>query len=1068
MNENGRRIPIRQQFKERGDLPMEVYEETRDEISVLEDYAVTYDAVSALEYSKAKFGRVNLSVMSQISGLEIQELIEQLKGQYIWQDPKEYGISMEAEAGWLFEEQYFNGKWSHVMKSAQEANALYGRFAENIEALEKRKPAIVHAEQIYAPLGSVSAMGVCSSFIQDLLDLDEEPEMIEVDGEYFLNENVGENSIKNKYTYGTGDITAIKNIKHILEGKIPTSGRNKAEVLDGIEMQQQIKSAFQKKMMSCAEKRELVETEHNQLFDYMKPNFDGSFLRLDDLNSEVKLYPYQKNAVARMILSSNVLLAHSVGAGKTYEMIVGCHEKKRMGLSEKNLVVVPNSVLDATIKTHQYLYPQDEILAVTPRNFTPTRRKEMLRKIREGNYVAIYMAHSSFDRIKLSKKHYLGQKEEAIRECKSAIEAAGEKTFRGRVLSKKLTKLQNEFWKIRMRPYDDELSCFESLGITTLVIDECHNYKNITMQACLDGVVGMHLNGSKKSDEMLAKVHFVQEEGGSIVFATGTPLTNSLADLYVLQRYLQPEELKKCKIEKFSQWLNTFVQQEVAFEIDVDSQNYRFKVRFTHFHNLPELMSMFANVCDFYDGSDKSVLPEFEGYTDITVPKTGEQKEYIENLVTRTENIRSKAVKQSEDNLLLVTIDGRKCALDIRLVKPELKVTGISKTIVCAEKVNELYHDYPGTAQLVFCDSSTPKKTFNIYDALREELMKYEIPQEEIAFIHEGTTESKRRELIQNLNAGKIRIMVGSTPKIGIGVNVQENLIAIHHLDIPWRPSDLVQREGRLIRQGNQNNHVYIFRYITEGSFDSYTWQIMENKQKFISSFLSGVLNPEQREEEDISETVLDYSEIKALAVGNPLIKKRLEVANYIEHLRISLNERQKQLKALETIIEEAPEKMAKKEKLIRGVSDDMEYYQSQKKIISMEERETFGKRLLQEVAANIMKPEEKMFEVYQGFNIVLPPNMSERYPYVIMRRENGGSYSVKMDGNKPLGCSRRLDHVLEQLPKRKETHEEDYWICQKNYQDAKADIQRGNPYRKQLEEATYELHQIDEELNAS
>lgn len=1046
----------------------DTYEEQGEEIVAAEDFAESYDAVKALEYSKAKYGRVNLPVMSQISGFSISELIEELEGKYIWQDPEIYACSENEEEGWLFEEQYFQGKWSEVMAKAKEGQKRFGRFAKNIEALEKRKPEKIPLEQIAAPLGAGWTMEVCGKFIKELLDLEEEPELVEVDGEWFIDENVGETSIKNRYTYGTGETNAIKNIKHIFQGNASVSGKSKAEVLESLEKQQQIKSRFQKKIHHDSWMKEQLEEIYYQLLDYMVSTYEGSFLRLDDLNPDITLYPYQKNAVARIILAKNVLLAHSVGSGKTYEMIVGCHEKKRMGLSEKNLIVVPNSVLDATVKMHQHLYPQDKILAITPRSFTPQKRAEMLQEIREGDYVAIYMAHSSFDRIKMSKKYYLDQKENEIQKCKKALQEEAPKSLRERVLQRKLTKLFNEYWKRRMMPRDDELACFDTLGITTLVVDECHNYKNITMEARMDSVVGMHLTGSKKSDEMLEKVHFTQNKGGSVVFATGTPLTNSLADLFVLQTYLQPEELEKCKLQKFRQWLNTFAQQETAFEIDVDSQNYRFKVRFTHFHNLPELMAMFSNVCDFYSGVEESDLPVFEGYTDIKVEKSKEQKEYIEALVVRTENIRAKLVDRGEDNLLLVTIDGKKCALDNRLVNPESEGNANCKTAVCKGKIMEFYREYPGTAQLVFCDSSTPKKGFNIYDELKRELLRCGIPEEEIAFIHEGTTEAKRRKLIQDLNAGKIRVMVGSTPKIGIGVNVQENLIAIHHLDIPWRPSDLVQREGRLIRQGNQNERVYILRYITEGSFDSYTWQIMENKQKFISSFLSGALNPEQREEPDISEAVLSYSEIKALAVGNPLIKKRLEVANQAEHLRITQNQRKKQLMELETLIQEAPEKIAKKEEFIRIVDSDIEYYQNQKKVISMEEREHFGIELLKAVAENVMKTEETYAGTYQGFEIVLPRHMSEAFPYVILRREGGGNYSVKMDGNKPLGCSRRLDHVLEQLPKRKEKQEAEYLIYLKNYQDAKEDVKLGNPYVVQLEEKLKELNQIDEELNAS
>jgi len=436
--------------------------------------------------------------------------------------------------------------------------------------------------------------------------------------------------------------------------------------------------------------------------------------------------------------------------------------------------------------------------------------------------------------------------------------------------------------------------------------------------------------------------------------------------------------------------------------------------------------------------------------------------------VERTERVRTGKVAMHEDNMLQITMDGRKCALDIRLVMPEVKNRdGMCKTRACAEKVVEMYHKYPTKAQIVFCDMSTPKESFNIYDELRLQLAKLGVPKEDIAFIHEGTTPLKRSKLLKNLNDGRIRVMIGSTQKLGTGVNVQKNLIAEHHLDIPWRPSDMTQREGRIDRQGNVNEKVYIFRYITEGSFDSYMWQKLELKQRFISSMLSGALDPSHREEQDVSHVELNYAEIKALALGDSRIKDRVEKANQVEHLRISCQQRRKEMRKLWELVEQLPEKIAKKEHFIEIVEGDIEHYALHRGTISMEERDSFGVELLEALENNVMHQEDRVFDWYQGFEVVLPKHMTQEKRYVLLCRKSGGTYHVKMDGDRPLGCSRRLDFVLENLQKRKNKHETDKIAFIDDYQEAKKNLETGNPYEEELTLAKKELEQIDIELNA-
>ena len=467
---------------------------------------------------------------------------------------------------------------------------------------------------------------------------------------------------------------------------------------------------------------------------------------------------------------------------------MGIHERKRIGLSEKNLIVVPNNVLEAFERAHHLLYPQDNILVVHPEDFQPAYRQKLLTKIRDEDYVTVYMPFSSFGAISMSRQYKLDCQSELIRSYRAKAAIAPEQWERSRLetivnqLSKKLAEMMTDL------PYDEYL-CFDELGITTLVVDEAHNFKNISLNSHTDGVVGMHVKGSKKCDEMYEKVQFVRNHDGGVIFSTGTPLTNSIADLFVMQSFLQPEQLELLHLNHFDEWISNFATRQTSFEVDVDSQNYRMRTRFSSFHNIPELISLVANICDFYNGDECQVdLPKSETYTDVIVPKSPEQDDYIKSLADRTEKIRQKLVRNAAtDNLLKITHDGRAAALDIRLADPESHpATESTKTCACAKNVYQLYQLYPNTAQLVFCDLGTPKRGFNIYDELKRLLVEMGIPKSEIAFVHDAGTDAKRRKLFEAVNHASVRVLIGSTSKLGTGVNVQKRLIGIHHLDIPY------------------------------------------------------------------------------------------------------------------------------------------------------------------------------------------------------------------------------------------------------------------------------------------
>lgn len=1034
-------------------------------------------------------GRVDLAYMSALSGLSAETLISELGGTAIFQDPALFADAdrWSPAEGWLLAPGYLCGNIPAKYALARQVNDRFpGCFDANIEALKRRLPVRPELHEIHLALGaSWIPAEIYALFIRDLLRFVRPPAV------YFNKElavwkieapEYARLSVTNNYTYGTADLSALRIIEQTMNARTvkvydsvcrPDGNfdrvLNRPKTLEAQEKQRAIIRAFENWVFADSDRAARLRELYNDAYvGYSYSPYDGSFLQLPGLNPEVVLFPHQRDAVARILLSGgNVLLAHDVGTGKTYEMIVAAHELKRMGLSPKNLIVLPNSVLKATVDAHRHLYPDDKFLAVYPKDFTPERRTRTLETIRDGDFVCIYMAYSSFDRIVMSKNYWIKKKKQEIRDLRSAASGCVRKSEK-LALESEAGRLEKKLSLFAVEAEDSPWLPFEALGITTLFVDEAQNYKNIPISSRTDNIVGMHGEGSRKCREMLEKCHNVDR----VIFATGTPLTNSLADLFVLQTYLQKEELRFRGIDSFDMWINTFGERETNFEIDVDSGSIRPVTRFSSFHNLTELMCLFSTVCDFHQSEkDDAELPAFGGHENICVPKSRPQAEYIRYLSSRTDAIRSRKVSRKEDNLLKVTTDGRKCALDVRLVN--LAESGIrysrsdiagSKIFACAKKVAELYFAYPGSCQVVFSDLGTPKSEFNVYDALKSALIGLGVGEGEIAFVHDASTESARAKLFAGMNSGKIRVVIGSTAKLGVGVNVQEKLIALHHLSVPWRPADMVQREGRIIRRGNSCPEVFIYRYITEGSFDSYSWQLLENKQRFISSFLSG--SSGSRDQDDIADTVLTYAEVKALAIGNPLIKLRVETANRLERTRMASRQRQKQLMELRAVIESVPGRLDELADARKKAERDLERYAANKESIPMDERRAFGEELLEALRDNGLRESERVFGWYQGFDIVLPANMLPDRPYIFVRGKSGGSYYLEMDGDKALGCAMRIDRLLEDLPKRIKSLEEQAADTRKQSAEALADLEQGNPYQEQISELTAELARIDKELS--
>lgn len=1044
------------------------------------------DAVSALASCINAKGCVDMDWMMDVSGLELDELIETLEGA-VYQDPKVYDRDHAKEQGWMLRAQYLSGNIKMKLETAKEMNKKYnGRFEANVNALKAAMPAKIDFEVIGFGIGSPwIPEKYYAVFAKEVLGLLSLPEIhyYAALGQWKITISPqARNAVQNIYTYGTKRLTALQIMETTLNGgnvkvydEVTRPERksgvarvlNKVETLAAQEKQEILQNAFQTWVRQDPSRvKRMKKIFYDTYACNVAGRYSGSFLDLPGLNTEqFTPHPHQKDAVARIILEKDVLLNHKVGTGKTGIIIMGIHEKKRMGLSDKNLVVVPNNVLEAFERTHRQLYPQDPILVVHPEDFKPDSRQAFLMKIKNGDYAAIYIAFSSFERLSMSKKYKLEQQRERIRLCRAQAANASESWERSRLETRE-TRLSEELMKMNEEIPADEFLAFDDLGITTLVVDEAHNFKNISIAAHTDSVVGMHVKGSKKCDEMLEKVQYVRNQGGSTIFATGTPLTNSISDLFVLQMYLQPEQLKMLHLDHFDEWINNFATRQTSFEIDVDSQNYRVRTRFASFHNIPELASLFSEVCDFYSNDDGGMgLPESEDYTDIIVEKSIEQEIYIDDLVERTEKIRQKHVRGTEDNMLKVTHDGRAAALDIRLAEPELEPDEHgTKVYACAEKVYELWKDYSDTAQLVFCDLGTPKKGFNIYDELKKHLQKMGVPDSQIAFVHDATTDARRRTLFESVNNASIRILIGSTSKLGTGVNVQERLVAVHHLDIPWKPSDIVQREGRLIRQGNSNDKVFRFRYITAGTFDAYSWQLLENKQRFISQFMSNHLVC--RDARDIDDSVLTYAEIKALSVGDPLLKTRIDMSNELERLKIHRRQRAQELKMMESVVSSLPATLTKLEERKLRLEQDYQHYLESRENLSKEEREAFGEEVLEGLKENVLMETERWFDDLHGFRILLPAYMKFERPVLLIEGVSGNRYDVNMRDAKAGGCIQRMEYILSHLNERVQAVNEEIARVNAQAEHAKAEIKKGNSYIAEEALVSEKLMDIDEELN--
>ena len=1068
-----------------------------------------FDSIpDALVHCICTHGEVDIEYISAVTGEDCKIVIETLKGS-IYQNPDKWGEVYYK--GWEMAEEYLSGNLMRKWQAANEANKKYnGYFKDNLRAIEKVLPPSVATKDIYITLGSPWVPAdIIDDFMMELFGnpfrFAYTPEFQKRVEEYYGTKHdpiTGSWEIpeKNRYyhsvlvsrTYGTERMEALHilektlNMKTIVvtdEEKCRTnsSGKkrviNQAETLAAIEKQKKLIKAFQDWVWKDKARKERLEIIFENRFSCVKRRlFDGSFLTFPNMSDAIQLYPYQKNAVARILFTPNTLLAHDVGAGKTYVMIASGQELKRMGLSAKNMYVVPNNIVGQWAQIFKTMYPDAKLIVVDPKSFKPEKRKKILERIRDEESDGIIIAYSCFEQIPLSKEYF----REEIREEKEKVEQAiREKKKATGKLKKKRDQLISDLEDLL---YGTEDTCdglyFDELGITRLFVDEAHNFKNVPLETKANCVLGISSAGSKKCRDMLDKVHMIQKNNGGkgVVMATGTPITNSITDAFIMQMYLQSGELAMLDLQSFDSWIGMFAEKRTEFEIDVDTSSYRLATRFAEFHNLPELTSLLSMIADFHQVDVENDVPVHDGYKDSLVPKTPELAEYLKDISARADAVRARLISREEDNMLKITTDGRKAALDIRLVDEKAGFSYSSKVARCAENVALIYFrtsDKKST-QLIFCDSSTPKQEFNIYDELRKRLEFFGIPSEQIAYIHDAKTEKERLKLFARIQSGEVRVIIGSTFKLGIGVNIQNKLVALHHLDVPWRPADMTQREGRIIRQGNENKVVEIYRYITEGSFDAYSWQLLETKQRFISNLLSGSVT--ERDGKDVDDIVLNYAEVKALAVGNPLVKERVEAQN---ELTKYLSLQKKTLDArlgMEKELHELPEKIEKQKERIANCIKDLNAYNDWKEKNAAEEtvllkeqeteiRRSFREELNAAIKENDFKEHDRVFATYKGFEIVLPARMEKIKPFVWIRLN--GQYYLEM-ADTQLGNLIRIDNFLDGFEDRLTKYREGLLKLEARKCEIEAELLKNESYTDEIEYYRLKVNELDERLGVN
>ena len=1057
----------------------------------------------ALAVSIGEHGKVDLPYMAELLGTpgEYGRITTELSG-VIFKDPA--ADPTDPEAGWQMADEYLSGDVRAKLRMAQFAAETNPEFAVNVDALIKAQPRELEASEIDVRLGATwLAPEIIQKFMTETFQIP-----------YYLRHAVkvryspytaewrvegktatGRGDIISSETYGTSRANAYKILEETLnlkdvriydtiedaEGK-PKRVLNKRETMLAQQKQQVIKDAFANWVWQDPQRRIALVKQYNELFNSTRPReYDGSHIHFVGMNPEITLREHQRNAIAHVLYGGNTLLAHEVGAGKTYEMAASAMEAKRLGLCQKSLFVVPNHLTEQWASEFLNLYPNAKLLVARRKDFETANRKKFCARIATGDYDAVIIGHSQFERIPLSFERQERIIQEQIYETLAAINElkahAGE-NFSIKQMEKTRKTLETKLEKLRSDERKDDVITFEQLGVDRLFVDESHSFKNLFLTTKMRNVAGLSTSEAQKSSDMFGKCRYLDEitGGRGVVFATGTPVSNSMTELYTVMRYLQYSTLQQKKLTHFDCWASTFGETTTAIELAPEGTGYRARTRFAKFFNLPELMSMFKEVADIKT-SDQLHLPVPVAKFETVVAKPSEiQKEMVQELSKRAADIHSGIVDASVDNMLCVTNDGRKIGLDVRLMNPMLPDDPNSKLNVCVQNVLKIWEEGKDQklTQLLFCDLSTPKNdgNFNVYDDIRKKLVAAGVPENEIEFIHNADTEAKKAALFSKVRSGDVRVLLGSTAKMGAGTNVQSRLVAVHHLDVGWKPSDMTQRNGRIIRQGNMNKEVKVFNYVTEGTFDSYLYQTLENKQRFISQIMTS--KSPVRSCEDVDEQALSYAEIKALCAGNPLIKEKMDLDVQVAKLKVLKADHQSQkFRLQDKLLTKFPADIQETNAYIAGVKADAQLADAHPqgkeefcgmtiKGVTYDEKKTAGERLVL-ACSELPNAEEKVIGSYRGFELSLRFDTYRSEYQAILKGQR--RYPVAL-GTDPLGNIIRLDNSLNNFPERINSAENELATLHQQQAAAQIEVEKPFPQEEELAEKSARLAELNAQLD--
>ena len=1046
----------------------------------------------ALALSIGEKAKVDVPFMAELCGKTEQEVTEELAG-VIFRNP--------VTQAWVTADEYLSGNVREKLATAETFAANHPEYQVNVEYLKRVQPKDLNASEIEVRLG---ANWIKAEYITDFMErVFKTPSYYigssikatysEISGAWNISgKSLDRSNPRVTNTYGTMRVNGYRLLEDALNLRdtkiydtIYEDGKerrvlNKKETMLAQQAQEAIRDAFKQWIFKDLDRREELCKVYNERFNAIRPReYDGSHIKFVGMTPEISLMPHQKNAVAHILYGNNTLLAHCVGAGKTFQMIAAGMESRRLGLAQKNLYVVPNHLTEQWGADFLRLYPNANVLVATKKDFEPANRKKFCSRIATGDYDAIIIGHSQFERIPLSPERQKSMIERQIQDITFAIaEAKAEddgKSFTVKQMEKTKKTLQAKLQKLNDQSRKDDVVTFEQLGVDRLFVDESHFYKNMFLYTKMRNIAGIAQTDAQKSSDMFAKCQYLDEitGGKGVTFATGTPVSNSMVELYTIMRYLQYDTLQKLHLGHFDSWAASFGETVTAIELSPEGTGYRAKTRFARFFNLPELISLFKESADVQTADMLNLpVPEAEYINEVLKPSETQQ-EMVSSFADRAEQVRNGNVDPKIDNMLKITNDGRKLALDQRLINDLLPDEPESKVNLCVENAYQVWEESTPdkSTQLIFCDLSTPKAdgTFNVYDDVREKLVAKGIPREEIAFIHEANTETKKAELFAKVRSGQVRILLGSTPKLGAGTNIQDRLIALHHLDCPWKPSDLEQQEGRILRQGNRNQKVKIFRYVTENTFDSYMWQILENKQKFISQIMTS--KSPVRACDDVDDTALTYAEIKALATGNPYIKEKMDLDIQVSKLKLMRANHTSQIYSLESdIARRYPAEITAAKERIAGLKADLAVAKplleqdKEKFSITVEDRvytdrKEAGSAILAACAAMKIAKTEGQIADLGGFAINSRFDAFAQTFKLTIKRQS--SYTIEL-GSDPAGNIQRILNALASIEKTLPQVERRLETLQQQLAEAKEEVQRPFPQEAELNEKSARLAELN------